>query len=98
MSMSLWAVNSGGWGDQCHSIGGIFSLHHARAEFVISLNAGIIGVHQYSLQSLTLQHCYNGNCLSTGILKGINNQSITKDKANMEISHLYSFSLRGRLP
>lgn len=43
-------------------------------------------------------HCYKGKYISTGILKGMNNQSITKDKGGMEISHLYSFNLRGRLP
>lgn len=98
MSMSLWAVSSEGWGDQCHSTGEILSLHHATAEFLISLNARIVGMHQRSLPSLSFRHCYKGKYISTGILKGMNNQSITKDKGGMEISHLYSFNLRGRLP
>jgi hypothetical protein len=54
--------------------GNLASLHHTREEFVISLQAGIIGMHQQSLLSLTLQHCYNVKYISTGILKEMNNQ------------------------
>lgn len=75
-----------------------YHVIHPMAELVICPSAEITAMRQQSLLSLTIQHCFNGNCISTGILKGKNNDSLAKRNGKVEIPCLHSFSLRVRLP